>query len=187
MQVSWFLFHWAEIAPTQPRHVFYSFMLKQCTLIAYLSLLSPWSQGIPYPRVVNKVTYVSMNYFLFPLTGSGIHYLLNTILTILVSEVGSWTVLLLLGCSQWCFHLSRERKKTRKYNKCVFTSFLYVSHSCCIYRIAQGHTASWATCGSQRAPVWFQAGDAFHDQGLYSCNPQLSQRGSELKELLKLR
>lgn len=111
MQVSWFFFHWSEIVPLPPQHVLYSFISKQCTLTAYLSLLRPWSQGVANLTVVNKVTHVSVNYFLFPLTGSGIHYLLNTILTVLFSKVGSWTVLLLLGCSQWCFHLSWERKK----------------------------------------------------------------------------
>lgn len=76
-------------AAPQPRHVLYSFMPKQYTLTAYLSLLRSQRRGITYPRVVNTVTHVSMNYFLFPLTGSGIHYLLNTALTVHFSEVGS--------------------------------------------------------------------------------------------------
>lgn len=111
-QVIWFFFQLHEIASLTPSswHILYSFMPKQFTLTAYLSLLRLWSQGIASPRVVNKLTHVSMNYFLFPLTGSGIHYWLNTILTVLFSEVRSWTVLLLLGCSQWCHHLSWEIK-----------------------------------------------------------------------------
>lgn len=104
----------------QPRRDLYSFMPTQYVLTAYLSLLRPKSQGIAYPRVVNKVTHVSMNYFLFPLTGSGIHYLFNTTLTVHFSEVGSWTVLLLLSFSQRCFFLIWERKKTESVINCFY-------------------------------------------------------------------
>lgn len=153
-------------------------MPKQFTLTAYLSLLRLWSQGIASPRVVNKLTHVSMNYFLFLLTGSGIHYWHNTILTVLFSEVRSWTVLLLLGCSQWCFHLSWEEKTPESI---INVFLLHFSMSITAATFTEYHKASQPSgphVTHKELQYDSQAGDAFHNQRLYSCNLCLRQEES---------